>query len=295
MEEEQDLVGLVLAAAQRKIRGIPAGKQADLDRAVLVGRERLRVVLPEVLHADGQSLGRVGHVEPAQRPLAGRCLRRRPGTCGSPGRSRSCSAEDETAGPGSGPSVRRRWSPGRSRPSPPAEPRAGGLWASPPTQTRLGRPSRERQAQGHLVEEDAVDAADVGIAGVAVRRAPAVVVVLQREGQLHAPAAGVEVIPGRVLQDRRTRPDRESLSPGSRSAAGRVPARWTRARSRWPPSSPRGSCERYRRRPLPGTRRAATLRRGWTPGRPCWRSPSDRPRGPRGPTSRRSPRTRGPT
>ena len=77
MEEEQDLVGLVLPAAQRKIRGIPAGKQADLDRAVLVGRERFRVILPEVLHADGQPAGRVGNVEPAQRPL-GRPLRSTP-------------------------------------------------------------------------------------------------------------------------------------------------------------------------------------------------------------------------
>ena len=74
MEQQQHLVGLVLAAAERKIGRISAGKQPDLDRAVLVGRQRLRVVLPEVCNGDGQPLGRIGHVEPAQRPLACPCF-----------------------------------------------------------------------------------------------------------------------------------------------------------------------------------------------------------------------------
>ena len=68
---------------------------------------------------------------------------------------------------------------------------------------------RERQTQIHRVEEDAIDAADVGVAGIAVRRAPAVMVVFERERQLHPAAARVEVIPGGELQDRRVgRPER---------------------------------------------------------------------------------------
>ncbi len=74
MEKEEHLVCLVLAAAEREIRGIPPGKQTDLERAGPVGRESLREVLPEVLDAHGQSLGRIGHVEPTQCPPARRCL-----------------------------------------------------------------------------------------------------------------------------------------------------------------------------------------------------------------------------
>ena len=75
MEEEQDLVRLVLAAAQRKVRGVTPREQSDLDGAVGVGGQRLRVVLPEIRHADGEPLRRIGNVEPSQRSVARRDLR----------------------------------------------------------------------------------------------------------------------------------------------------------------------------------------------------------------------------
>jgi len=218
MEQEQHLVRLVLAAAQRKISGIPAGKQADLDRAVLVGRERFRKTLPEVRHADGQPPGRAGHVEPPQRPLAGRSL--------DAVQERAVALEAHIAvGPRMKPRVpvsvpaftaagvlidlglRLQASHERLALGVAADTDAGGGLLGSASQ------ATERQAQDHLVEEHAVDAADVGIAGVAGRSAPAVIIVLQRKDQFHASAAGVEVVPRRVLQHRRVGRTQEASHP----------------------------------------------------------------------------------